>query len=116
MRKQTELNSGERLGALTAPATCWVPIDLEDTALQVLATAKDYTGTANYDVNPDAAGDAHDAAHGRARDASSSSPFWTDTNNWAAQADPRLYPAIGLGLPLRPHARDLLASPAPPPA
>ena len=23
-------------------------------------------------------------------------PFWTDTNNWYAQADPQLYPSIGL--------------------
>ena len=24
-------------------------------------------------------------------------PLWTDTNDWAAVADPRLYPTIGLG-------------------
>ena len=24
-------------------------------------------------------------------------PLWTDTNNWAAVADPRLYPSIGIG-------------------
>ena len=24
-------------------------------------------------------------------------PLWTDTNDWAAQADPRLYPSLGLG-------------------
>ncbi len=37
MRKMTELNSGERLGALTAPKYLLVPPDLEITALQVLA-------------------------------------------------------------------------------
>ena len=43
MRKQTELNSGERLGALTAPKYLLVPPDLEITALQVLASQFDYT-------------------------------------------------------------------------
>ncbi len=38
MRKYTEVNSGERLGALTAPKFILVPPDLEITALQVLAS------------------------------------------------------------------------------
>ena len=24
-------------------------------------------------------------------------PYWTDTNNWMAQANPMLYPGLGLG-------------------
>ena len=43
MRKQTELNSSERLGALTAPKYLLVPPDLEITALQILASEHDYT-------------------------------------------------------------------------
>ena len=32
-----------------------------------------------------------------ARDRVIEVPFWTDTDNWAAQANPLLYPSIGLG-------------------
>ncbi len=39
MRKFTEVNSGERLGALTAPKYLLVPPDLEITALQILSSA-----------------------------------------------------------------------------
>jgi hypothetical protein len=38
MREQTELNSGERLGALTMPKYLLVPPDLE-----ILASEKEYT-------------------------------------------------------------------------
>jgi len=96
MRKQTELNSGERLGVLTAPKYILVPPDLEVTALQVLAS-EGQPGTANNDENVFAQGNAHNARMAHARDRVIVVDLWTDTNNWAAVADPILYPSIGIG-------------------
>jgi len=101
MRKFTELNSGERLGALVTPKYLLVPPDLEVTALQVLSSDRDYTyalangQAAPYNVN--GAGDAQEARMSWARDRVIVIDLWTDTNDWAAVADPRLYPTIGLG-------------------
>jgi hypothetical protein len=95
MMKQAELNSAERLGALTRPRLLWVPLDLEDTAVQILATEED-VGSADWAINVDAEGEGREERLRRARERVVVSPFWTDTNNWAAQADPRLYPSIGL--------------------
>jgi hypothetical protein len=101
MRKQTELNSGERLGLLTTPRYLLVPPDLEMTALQILSSDKDYTYTlANAQSapeNPFASGDFHDARLQAARERVIVVDLWTDTNDWAAAADPRLYPTIGIG-------------------
>jgi hypothetical protein len=96
MRKQTEHNSSERLGALTAPRFLLVPPDLETTALTVLAS-EGKPGIADNDVNPFAAGDAREARLRSARERVIVVDLWTDTNNWAAVADPQLYPSIGLG-------------------
>lgn len=96
MMKQTELNSGERLGALTRPYLLWVPVDLESTALEVLGS-DGKPGTANNDVNVNAEGDAREARLGVARNRIICNPLWTDADNWAAQANPLLYPSIGLG-------------------
>jgi hypothetical protein len=96
MMKQTEVNSGERLGALTAPKYILVPIDLENTALGILA-AEGKPGTADNDENIYAEGDAHNARMDSARSRVITVPLWTDTNNWAAVADPKLYPSIGIG-------------------
>ena len=96
MMKQTELHSGERLGALTAPYYLIVPIDLEITALQLLGSEGE-PGIADNDANPLAAGDVHDSRMNAARSRVVVCPLWTDTNNWAAVADPRLYPSIGIG-------------------
>ena len=96
MRKQTELNSGERLGALTAPKYVLVPPDLEQKALTVLGS-EGLPGTANNDVNPEAQGDTHDARMAAARRRIIVVDLWMDTNNWAAVSDPLMYPAIGLG-------------------
>jgi hypothetical protein len=96
MRKQTELNSGERLGALTAPKYILVPPDLEVTALQILAS-EGQPGTANNDENVFTEGDAHNARMALARDRVIVVDLWTDTAAWAAVADPRLYPSIGIG-------------------
>ncbi|MEW5988981.1 MAG: hypothetical protein AB1791_20340, partial [Chloroflexota bacterium] len=96
MRKQTEVHSGERLGWLTAPKYLLVPPDLEATAIQVLASDQQ-PGTSNNDVNPFAEGAAREALIESARRRVIVVDLWTDTNNWAAVADPLLYPSIGLG-------------------
>lgn len=101
MRKQTELNSGERLGFLTAPRFLLVPPDLEVTALQVLASESDYSyALANgpaAPVNPLTDGSTLGTRLEFARKRVIVVDLWTDTNNWAAAADPMLYPTIGLG-------------------
>ena len=96
MRKQAELGSGERLGGLTAPKFLLVPPDLENTALTCWAR-EGLPGTANNDVNPEAEGNSHDARMAAARRRIIVVDLWTDANNWAAVADPRMYPTIGLG-------------------
>lgn len=96
MRKQAELNSGERLGALVAPKFVLVPSDLETAALQALASEGE-PGTADNDENPFAEGDVHSARMRAARRKVIVVDLWTDTNNWAAIADPNLWPTIGLG-------------------
>jgi len=96
MRKQTELNSSERLGALTAPRFLLVPPDLETTALQILASEGE-PGTADNDENPFAEGDVHSARMRAARRRVIVVDLWTDANNWAAVADPNLWATIGLG-------------------
>jgi hypothetical protein len=96
MRAQTELNSGSVLGALTAPRYLLVPPELEITALQILATEQQ-PAQANYLENPFAEGDGHDARMNVARSRVIVIDLWTDANDWALVADPRLYPSIGLG-------------------
>ena len=101
MRKFTELNSGERLGALTAPKFLLVPPDLEITALQVLASEYDYTYALSNGVaapvNVLTEGNELTTRMAFARDRVIVVDLWTDTNDWAAVADPRLYPTIGIG-------------------
>lgn len=96
MMKQTEHNSAERLGALTAPFYCCVPIDLDTLALQTLASEGE-PGTADNDENPFAEGDVHSARMRAARERVIIIPLWTNTKHWAAVANPKLYPTIGLG-------------------
>ena len=96
MRKMTEHNSSERLGALTAPKYCLVPPDLEMTAIQTFGSG-DEAGTADNDVNPEAVGEGREERLRRARERVIVVDLWTDTNNWAAVCDPLLYPTIGLG-------------------
>jgi len=96
MMKQTEINSGERLGFLTAPKYCMVPVDLEMTAL-VMFASEGLPGGANNDENLFAEGNIHSARVASARERVIVNPIWTDTNNWAAIADPTLYPSIGIG-------------------
>jgi len=96
MRKQTEVNSAERLGGLTTPKFLLVPPDLETTALEVLAS-DGKPGTANNDVNTFAEGEGRTARLAAARARVITVDLWTDTNNWAAVADPLMYPSIGIG-------------------
>ena len=96
MRKFTELNSSERLGALVAPKFLLVPPDLELTALQIMAT-EHTPGSANYNANPFSEGSERDQRLAFARDRVVVVDLWTDADNWAAVADPRLYPSIGIG-------------------
>ena len=63
---------------------------------RILATEHD-PGSANYNVNVDAVGNERETRLANARRRLIVCPLWTDTNNWAAQADPTLYPSIGLG-------------------
>ncbi len=101
MRKQTELNSAERLGALTAPKYIMVPPDLEITALKVLASQFEYTyALSNAPAAPDnVLGEGSDQVErlAFARDRVIVVDLWTDTNNWAAICDPMLWPTIGVG-------------------
>jgi hypothetical protein len=97
MMKQTELNSGERLGALARPRLLWVPIDLEDTAIEILAAGEGEIGSADYHVNPEAAAEGLRERIRSARNRVITVPFWTDVKDWVAQADPNMYPSIGLG-------------------
>ena len=96
MMKYTEVNSSERLGALTRPRLLWVPIDLENTAVEILAAGEGEPDDADYHVNPDALADGLTARTAAARRRVITCPFWTDTNNWVAQADPTMYPGLGL--------------------
>lgn len=96
MRKQTELNSNERLGALVAPRFLLVPPDLEGQALTVLLS-EGQAGTGNNDENPWAEGDSREARLMAARRRVVTVDLWTDVSDWAAVADPMLYPSIGLG-------------------
>ena len=96
MMKQAELNSAERLAALTRPRLVWVPIDLEAAAVQILATEQD-RGSGDANVNVDAEGETRTARLAEARRRVIVSPFSTDATDWAAQADPLLYPSIGVG-------------------
>jgi hypothetical protein len=101
MRKQTEVNSGERLGGIVSPRYLLVPPELEYTALQVLASEFDYTYALSNapaaPVNPLAEGDGLNARLAAARSRVIVVDLWSDANDWAAAADPRLYPTIGLG-------------------
>jgi hypothetical protein len=96
MRKQTEMNSSERLGYLTAPKYYLVSPDLEIVTLQALMSAGEPETNENQE-NPFAEGETQPARLKSARDRIVVCDFWTDINDWAAVADPNLYPTIGLG-------------------
>ncbi len=102
MRKFTELNSGERLGALVSPKFILVPPDLEITALQILASPTTTTLTPWPTPPPPRSTSTPKAQTCRPAWRLRGSrvivvDLWTDTSDWAAVADPRLYPSIGIG-------------------
>jgi hypothetical protein len=90
------VNSSTRLGALTRPRFLWVPVDLETLAIQILATEHERL-SADWNINVEAQGNQRETRLANARNRVIVCPLWTDTNNWAAQADPNLYPSIGVG-------------------
>lgn len=100
MRKFTELNSGERMGVICSPKFLVVPPDLEQTAIRIMASEKDYT----YALSNGVEAPVNDIAQGNQRMEMLNSAAqrvivvdqWTDTDNWAAVADPRLCPTIGI--------------------
>jgi hypothetical protein len=96
MRKQTELNSEERLGALVVPKYILVPVDLEGKALQLLLSEGE-TGTGNNNENPWADGEGREARKAAAQRRIIVVDLWENAKHWAAIADPMLYPSIGMG-------------------
>lgn len=83
MYKQAEATSSKRMGI--RPAFCLVPIELEKAALTIFQSAGE-PGTADNDAN---------VRQGSARVIAV--PDWTDANDWAAAADPRLAPGVVVG-------------------
>lgn len=101
MRKFTELNSAERLGALTTPKFLLVPPDLEALALEIMASSHDFAyALSNGVAAPDnifSEGDSFSARISSARNRVIVIDLWTDATDWAAVADPNLYPSLAIG-------------------
>lgn len=83
MAKQTEPGSSRRLGAW--PRYVLVPVDLRATAIKI-RNSNYVMGSGNNDVNPYF--ETFDVI---------AVPTWTDTTDWAAVLDPKVYPALYLG-------------------
>jgi hypothetical protein len=83
MYKITEATSGERMGI--RPAFLVVPIELEKTALTIMESEGE-PGTGDNDAN---------VRRGSSRVVVC--PEMTDTNDWLAVADPRVWPGIEVG-------------------
>lgn len=79
MMKQTELNSGERLGI--PPAHLWVPADMEETAFDLFRRTTnndtDFAESLQMQIHP--------------------VWYWTDANDWAVTADKADIPFIEIG-------------------
>jgi hypothetical protein len=87
MLKQTDQPLGAGRKLLARPRYLLVPVDLRATALQI-RNSEAVPGTADNEINP----------YYQAFDVVEV-PTWTDTNNWAAMADPQQFPAIYLIFP-----------------
>jgi len=83
MYEMTEATSGAQMGI--RPAYLLVPIELEKTARVILESDLE-SGTADNDKN---------VRQGSSRVVTV--PLWTNASNWAAVADPRMYPGIVVG-------------------
>jgi len=101
MGKQTDqpLGAGRRL--LIRPRYLLVPVDLRSTALQI-RNSEHIPGSQNNDINP----------HYEQLDVVQV-PTWTDTNNWAAVADPAQFPAIYLIFPRGQRTPQIFTADAP---
>jgi len=84
MMKQTDQTSGGGQKLLIQPRYVLVPVDLRATALQI-RNSEYIPASMDNDINP----------HYQGFDVVVV-PEWTDSNNWAAVADPARYPAIYL--------------------
>ena len=82
MRKQTVMKLGAGRRGQMVPKFCLVPDDLETAALQIRNSEYE-PGTGDNDVNPY-----------YQQFEVIPVPDWTDANNWAAVADPAMFPAI----------------------
>lgn len=84
MFKQAEATSSKRLGL--RPAYLLIPIELEKLALEIL-TSEGKPGTADNDRN----------VRMLPADRIITVPEWTDANNWAATADPKMAQGVCIG-------------------
>ncbi len=89
MLKQTDQSLGAGKKLMATPRYLLVPVDLRATANQIRNT-ENVPGSANYQANP------YGPNGGPDRPEVIVVPEWTDTNNWAAVADPAQFPAIWL--------------------
>ena len=76
-----------------APSSCWVPVDLEATAVAELATGEGLHRLRRLPRQRRGSQRPMTARMPPRPRRVITCPFWTDTNNWVLQADPRLYPA-----------------------
>jgi hypothetical protein len=83
MYKMAEATSSKRMGI--RPAFLMVPIELEKTALTIMGSVGE-PGTGDNDAN---------VRLGSSRVVVV--PDWTDANDWAAVADPRVWPGVVIG-------------------
>lgn len=88
MKKQTELTSGERIVAIR-PKLLVVPVDLEDTAWELIESAVKVTSNENATVPS--------VIRGRFRIEMVVNEWQTDVNNWFIVADPARFPTIEVG-------------------
>jgi hypothetical protein len=84
MFKQTEATSGKRLGL--RPAYILVPIELEKLALEIL-TSEGEPGTSDNERN----------VRRLPADRIITVPEWTDANDWAAAAEPKMAQGVCIG-------------------
>jgi len=99
MQKQEELGTGERIGNLTYPKYIMIPLDLQFTAVDILASAFDPSEGSTTSFLKDnvlANGETFAARRAAAHERLIVVPHWNDPNDWAAIANPALFPSVGL--------------------
>lgn len=93
MFKQTEIESGKRLGLF--PKYALLPVDLYHTALSVFGYGEGMP--TSYEVF------SLDRGSSDPRPVPLAVPDWTDTNDWAYIADPRVFPVIHISYAQQPQ-------------